>query len=233
VDHPDLDSSCDRAHSVLLGRAKEINRFRTHTFFGFSRTFFWLIFVCFLSAGCARLFGWEIHAPGLLSQNYYDLVDASPHRLALYLPDEVMTYESENRGGRFADPQTYHIGESFTPILIEAFQHGFDEFIFIEAEPTPAIMRRYGIPYLAVVQIKEFGNRVTLKGQAVGLRSEVLIFNPDLDIVARFEVDGSSDAQKVFAKKGGPEVNLNAALENNARVTVESLQDWVGGQHAA
>ncbi len=126
-----------------------------------------------------------------------------------------------------ADPQTFHVGEAYVPMLIEGFQESFEEFIFMEIEPDAAILRRYGIDYLAAVKIKRFGNRVTMKGQAVQLVSETAVLDGGLKTLARFESTGTSDAEKIFAKKGGPEVNLNAALENNILAIVEYLQDSI------
>lgn len=178
-------------------------------------------------SGCVRLFGWDIHAPGLLSQNFSEQVHPAKERIALYLSPELLTFKSVARGGRFADPQVYHVGEAFGPMLVEALQTGFEEFIFLEVEPTPDILKRYAIPYVVFVRITDFGNRVTLKGQAVAVRTETVVKDADLNLVARFESGGTSDAEKVFAKKGGPEVNLNAALENNARSIVQYLQDSI------
>lgn len=112
-------------------------------------------------------------------------------------------------------------------MLLEAFQGGFQEFIFMEAEPSAPILKRYGIPYLAVVRIKEFKNHVTMKGQAVSVLTETAVFDSDFKLLARFESRGTSDARKIFSKKGGPEVNLNAALENNVSAIVQHLQDSI------
>ena len=180
-----------------------------------------------LTAGCAALFGWNIHAPGRLSQHYYRSVLPAKIRMGLYLPGEVLQYQSQNRGGRMADPQTYHVGEAFTPMVIEAFQQAFSEFVFFEAEPDPAMLRQYGISHLAVVQIRALKNRVTLKGQALQLETETRIYNSSLEPVMAFESIGSSDAEKVFSKRGGPEVNLNAAIENNVTAMVQYLQEKV------
>lgn len=179
----------------------------------------------FLLPGCAALFGWDIHAPGLLSNAYFTHVPAVPQRIALYIEPALSEYTSTDRGGRFADPQTYHVGEAYQPMIIEAFQHAFEEFIYLEAQPASAIMKQYGIPYLAVVEAAGFHNRVTMKGQTLELVTRVHIFNQDLEAVETFEVSGSSDAQKVFAKKGGPQVNLNAALERNITATVQHIHD--------
>ena len=81
--------------------------------------------------------------------------------------------------------------------------------------------------HLVSVRIKDFGNRVTWKGQAVALTTETVILDQNLKAIERFESTGSSDAQKVFAKKGGPQVNLNAAIENNVLATVQSIQDFL------
>ncbi|MBI3313242.1 MAG: hypothetical protein HYZ83_03325 [Candidatus Omnitrophica bacterium] len=183
-------------------------------------------FVIFLT-GCATLFGWDIHAPGILSKDFSRQIQPLDQRIALYPEPSVYNYQSKERGGRLADPQTYHVGESFAPMLVEAFQSGFDEFVFLETEPTPEILKQYGIPYLAVVRVKDFGNRVTLKGQALAIETETVVFDSDLKEINRFHSTGSSDAKKVFSKKGGPEVNLNAALENNARAIVQYLQDSI------
>lgn len=192
-----------------------------------ARSFFGLSLALILLTGCARLFGWDIHAPGLLSEHFSEQVRPAKERIALYLPGEFLNFKSTKRGGRFADPQTYHVGEAFGPMLIEAFQTGFEEFIFMEVEPTPEILKRYGIPHVVFVQIKDFDNRVTLKGQGIGIRTEAVVKDADLNLVARFESEGTSDAEKIFAKKGGPEVNLNAALEHNAASIVQYLQDSI------
>ena len=184
-----------------------------------------VIFWVFLCAGCASLFGWNIHAPGVLSDNYFTVVAPVKGRVALQLPDHLEKYESRNKGGSLADPQTYYIGEAFQPMILEAFQHSFDEFLLMQVEPTPEMMARYDVPYLVRVRIKDFRNDVGLKGQKVELVTETVVFDAQLQQVERFESSGSSDAQKVFAKKGGPEVNLNAAIENNLRAMVQHLQD--------
>ncbi len=189
--------------------------------------FFIFSLLILLQSGCARLFGWDIHAPGLLSQNFSEQVHPAKERVALYLSRELLNYRSYDKGGRFADPQIYHVGEAFGPMLIEAFQNGFEEFIYMEVEPVPEILKRYGIPYVVFVQIKDFDNQVTLKGQTLGIKTETIVKDMDLNLVARFESEGTSDAEKVFAKKGGPEVNLNAALENNAASVVQYLQDSI------
>lgn len=176
-------------------------------------------------SGCATLFGWDIHAPGILSPQFSREIVELDRRVALYLPPQLYTYRSTDRGGRFADPQTYHVGEAYAPMVVEAFQSAFREFIFIDTEPTPEILKQYGIPYLAVVGIKDFGNRVTLKGQALGLTTETVVYDQELNPVLHFESSGSSDQQKVFAKKGGPQVNLNAALERNIIALLQYLQD--------
>ena len=188
-----------------------------------------LLFLTVLAlTGCATIFGWKIHAPGLLSKEFETRVLPVKERIALYLPPETLAYESKARGGRLADPQTYYVGEALAPMLLEGFQTGFEEFIFLETEPTPAMMKQYAIPRLAVVRVKEFQNQVTLKGQAVSLLTETAVLDPELQLIARFESRGTSDAQKVFAKRGGPEVNLNAAIENNVLAVVQQLQDWKG-----
>ncbi len=189
--------------------------------------FLTLVILSLSQAGCARLFGWDIHAPGILSQNFSYQVKPVPARLALYLPPALMSYQSKDRGGKTADPQTYHVGESLGPMLVEGFQNAFDEFIFLEFEPTPGIMKQYALPYLVVVQIKHFDNNVTWKGQGITLVTEAVVLDSDLNIAGRFEARGLSDAQKVFAKKGGPQVNLNAAIENNVLAIVQYLQDSI------
>jgi len=181
-----------------------------------------------LGAGCATIFGWKIHAPGLLSSEFGERVHPVNERIALYLPPETLQYESKARGGRTADPQTYYVGEALGPMLLEGFQAGFSEFIFLETGPTPALLKQYAIPRVAVVRVKGFQNRVTLKGQAVGLVTETVVLDPGLKLLSRFESRGASDAQKVFAKPGGQEVNLNAAIENNVLAIVQQLQDWKG-----
>ncbi len=185
------------------------------------------ILLIFLMAGCARLFGWDIHAPGILSGNFERQFTPIHERVALYLPDQTLNYVSTARGNRFADPTAFHIGEAFGPMMIEGMQNGFDEFIFMETDPTVEIMKRYQIPYLVIVKISGFTNQMTLKGQAVNLFTEAVVMNSDLKQVARFEARGTSDAKAVFRKKGGPEVNLNAAIEENVLSIVQYLQDSV------
>lgn len=184
-----------------------------------------VIFLLLFQIGCAGLFGWDIHAPGILSENYARLVRPAEERAALYLSPEVLTFVSKDKGSWSADPQTYHVGEALGPMLIEGFQEGFSEFIFLETEPTPELLQRYGIGRLAVVRLKEFRNRVTWKGQSLTLAVETAVFDPTMKEIDRFESRGTSAAGKIFAKKGGPEVNLNAAVENTVRAVVEHLQD--------
>ena len=176
-------------------------------------------------AGCATIFGWDIHAPGILSENFSRQVQPMHQRIGLYLPKELLNYQSTARGGRTADPQTYHVGEALGPILIEAFQTGFDELIVLETEPTLEILRHYGIPVLAVIRLEDFENDVTWRGQAIRLTTETALFDAGLNALARFESKGTSDAARVFSKQGGPEVNLNAAIENNTLAIVQYLQD--------
>ena len=190
---------------------------------GLAMTGFFLL----LYSGCTALFGWDIHAPGVLSNNFFQKVSPVQERVALWMDPALMTYVSKDRGGRTADPQTYHVGEAFAPMLIEAFQNGFGEFILMEAEPNPQIMKQYGIRWLVSVRIRDFKNDVTWKGQALQLKTESVVLNPDFKEVARFESAGSSEAEKVFGKKGGPQVHLNATLENTAEAMVLHLQDLI------
>lgn len=176
-------------------------------------------------SGCATLFGWDIHAPALLSQRFYERVEPAPQRLALYLEPSLPRLISQNKGGRFADPQTYHIGEAYVPILIEGFQQAFSEFILLEEEPTQEALAQYAVPYLVYVRPKGFKNDVSLKGQVVAFETETLVFDKDLGLLDRFRTSGKSDSKKVFAKKGGPQVNFNAALENNTESIVLYIQD--------
>ena len=180
-----------------------------------------------LQIGCASIFGWDIHAPGILSENFSQTVHSAHERIALYLPSNFLEYTSDDRGGRTADPQTYHVGEALGPMLLEAFQTGFDEFIFLETEPTSAILKQYGIQYLVLVTVKEFKNQVTWGSHAVSLTTETVVLDPGLNRLGRFEATGTSDAKKVFAKKGGPQVNLNAAIENNVLAIIQYLQDSI------
>ena len=176
-------------------------------------------------AGCATLFGWDIHAPAVLSSGFYQDVRPLPQRVALYVDPPVLELVSKNKGGRFADPQTYHLGEAYVPMLIEGFQQGFTEFLLLETEPSQDILRQYAIPYLVYIRPKTFSNDVTLKGQTLSFETETLVFNQDLTLLDRFQTTGTSDAKKVFAKKGGPEVNFNAALESNIESMVLHIQD--------
>lgn len=205
------------------------------------RIIFWrqscaAVFACLTFSGCATLFGWDIHAPAVLSQRFYSRVQTQNQRLAVYVDPSLTGLISKNKGGRFADPQTYHIGEAYIPILIEGFQQGFSEFILIENEPSQEILSRYGVPYLVYVRPRAFLNDVTLKGQAVSFETETLVFDRDFNLMDRFQNTGSSDARRVFAKKGGPQINLNASLENNVETMILHIQDairsnrWQGGK---
>lgn len=185
------------------------------------------LFLCLTLTGCAALFGWDIHAPGIMSANFAERVAPEHERMALYLDPSVYRYESKDRGSATADPQTFHIGEAYAPMIVEGFQQAFDEFVFLEVPPSPAVLKQYGIPRTAVVRIKEFKNHVTWKGQAVRLTTETVVFGPELNEIGRFESTGSSDIEKIFAKKGGPEVNLNAALEHNVTAIVQYIQDAI------
>ncbi len=178
-------------------------------------------------SGCATLFGWDIHAPAVLSQGYYERVQPASDRVAVYLDPSLFQLTSKNKGGRFADPQTYHIGEAYVPLVIEGFQQGFNEFLLIEDEPTQALLTQYAIPYLVYIRPKAFNNDVSLKGQVLSFETEALIFDKDLRLLDRVRTSGKSDSKKVFSQKGGPEVNLNAALENNIESMVLYIQDAV------
>jgi len=182
-----------------------------------------LVLVC----GCATFFGWDIHAPGVLSENFY--FDRSPYmiRMALYLPDSVATYVATDRGGRLADPQTYYVGESFVSMLIEGMQASFEEFVLLEIPPSSALLKQYTIPYVVVVDDVTCGNRVTLRGQRLMLHVRVRLYNDDGKLITTFSAEGSSAARRVFAKRGGPEVNLNAALENTIRAVVDGVSDGI------
>ncbi len=184
-------------------------------------------FLLFLT-GCAYIFGWDIHAPGLLSEGFVKSVPPVHQRIALYFPKDQLRYISKDRGGKTADPQTYHVGEAFGPMLIEAFQTAFDEFIFLETEPTADILKQYAIPYLVAVQIKDFNNEVSWSGQGLSLVTGAVLFDANLAVIDRFESSGSSDAKRVFSKKGGPQVNLNLAIENNIMSIIEHIQDVLG-----
>lgn len=178
-----------------------------------------------LLTGCASIFGWDIHAPGLLSEGFTQSIQLSHERIALYFQKDLLNYVSKDRGGRTADPQTYHVGEAYGPMLIEAFQSAFDEFIFLEVEPSPDLLKQYAIPYLVVVRIKDFRNEVSWSGQGLSVTTETAIFDTSLNLIERFESKGSSDVKRVFSKKGGPQVNLNLAIENNIMSIVEHIQD--------
>ena len=186
---------------------------------------FCLALIFAASVGCASLFGWKIHAPGMLSGNFEQRIQPAHARLALYLEPQVFKYVSTARGGVTADPTTFYIGESYAPMILEGFQQAFDEFVYMEARPTPELLKHYGIPYLAVVRLTGFENDMTWKGQGVRLASQTVILDSDFHEVDRFESTGSSDVEKVFSKKGGPEVNLNAALEHNVTAIIQYIQD--------
>ncbi len=178
-----------------------------------------------VASGCATLFGWDIHAPAVLSQRFYERVQPASDRVAVYLDPSLFSLVSKNKGGRFADPQTYYIGEAYVPLAVEGFQRGFDEFLLIEDEPTQAILGQYAVPYLVYIRPRAFNNDVSLKGQILSFETETLVFDKELRLLDRFQTSGKSDSKKVFAKKGGPQVNFNAALENNIESTVLYIQD--------
>lgn len=138
-----------------------------------------------------------------------------------------MSYVSEDRGGKTADPQTYHVGEAYGPMLLEAFQQGFNEFIFLEIPPSKDIIRQYAIPYTAVVRITGFKNEVSWSGQKISIETETVILSSELNAIEKFRSSGSSDVKRVFSKKGGPQVNLNLAIENNIMSIVEHIQDFL------
>ncbi len=176
-------------------------------------------------SSCTAIYGWNIHAPGILSAEFAQDVPQSPHRVALYVPEGQKEIVSKDKGTRLSDPQAYYLGEAFVPMLIESFQSGFKEFVLMEAVPTPEIMRQYGIETLAVCEIKDFKNRKTMKSQGLDIYTDTTLFNPDLKLVRRFEARGTSEAPGTFAKKGGLEVNLNAAMEGNLREIVMQVQE--------
>lgn len=188
-----------------------------------------LLPVLLLMAGCATLFGWDIHAPGILSENFNHTIQPMPQRMALYVDPELTRFVSKDKGSAMSDPQTYHVGEAFHPMLIEGFQQGFEEFIMLEVEPTRDVLKQYAIPYVAAVRMKGFDNRKgkPLNRQVITVATETLIYDSDLKVLAKFDSSGSSDSRKVFAKRGGPEVNLNAAIENDILSTVQFIQDWI------
>jgi len=173
------------------------------------------------------LYGYDIHAPGILSADFEKDIPQAEQRLALYIPEGAAATLSKDKGNWHSDPQTYYIGEAFVPMLIESFQHGFSEFLLFETLPSPALMRRYGVPYLAVSEVTDFKNRKNIKGQGLDLYTETTLFDQNLKLISRFETRGTSEARGVFAKKGGPEVNLNAAIESNLRNVILTIQDEV------
>lgn len=184
-----------------------------------------LFLICLLGAGCTAIYGWNIHAPGLLSDEFARDIPRTPARVALYVPEGQKDIVSKDKGTRWSDPQTYYLGEAFVPMLIESFQSGFTEFVLMEAVPTSDMMRQYAIDALVVTEITGFKNRKTLPAQGLDLYTETAVFGRDLQLLRRFEARGTSEARGTFAKKGGLEVNLNAAMEGNLRETVLQVQD--------
>ena len=176
-------------------------------------------------AGCTAIYGWNIHAPGILSGEFARDIPQASKRVALYVPEGQAEIVSKDKGTRLSDPQTYYLGEAFVPMLIESLQSGFTEFILMEAVPTPDLMSRYGIDALVVSEITGFKNRKTLPAQGLDFYTETTVFGRDLKLLRRFESRGTSEARGTFAKKGGLEVNLNAAIEGNLRETVLQVQD--------
>ncbi len=192
-----------------------------------------LLAILFIGSGCATIYGWKIHAPGLLSQDFQSDIRVVNERVALYIPEGLSDVTSKDKGTWLSDPQTYYIGEAFIPMLVESFQHAFEEFILMEAMPTPEIMLQYGIKYLAVVDIEGFENRKHFGDQGLDLYTETTVFGPDLQLQLRYETRGASEAPKIFAKKGGPEVNLNHAIESNLRSVISYLQDFIVQERGA
>lgn len=190
------------------------------------RSFFYLF--CFLPVifcSCVAIYGWNIHAPGLLSDEFARDIPQVSKRVALYIPEGQKEFISKDKGTRWSDPQTYYVGEAFVPMLIESFQSGFTEFVLMEALPNPDIMNQYAIDAVVVSEIRDFKNRKTLPAQGLDLYTETTVFNRDLKLIRRFEARGTSEAKGTFAKKGGLEVNLNAAIEGNLRETVLQVQE--------
>ncbi len=189
------------------------------------RSLFVWILLGVLSSGCAAIYGWNIHAPGLLSIEFARDLPQTKHRVALFIPEGQKEFISKDKGTRWSDPQTYYVGEAFVPMLIESCQSGFSEFILMEAVPTPDMMRQYGIEALVVTEIKDFKNRKAFSSQGLDIYTETSVFNSDLKMIRRFETRGTSEAPGTFAKKGGLEVNLNAAIEGALRETVAQIQE--------
>ncbi|HRK61432.1 MAG TPA: hypothetical protein PLY88_02645 [Candidatus Omnitrophota bacterium] len=190
------------------------------------RSFFYpLCFLPFVLCSCVAIYGWNIHAPGLLSDEFARDIPQVSKRVALYIPEGQKEFISKDKGTRWSDPQTYYIGEAFVPMLIESFQSGFTEFVLLEALPNPEIMSQYAIDAVVVSEIKDFKNRKTLPAQGLDVYTETAVFNRDLKLIRRFETRGTSEAKGTFAKKGGLEVNLNAAIEGSLRETVLQVQD--------
>ena len=175
--------------------------------------------------GCTAIYGWNIHAPGILSTEFARDIPQISRRIALYVPEGQKEIISKDKGTRFSDPQMYYLGEAFVPMLIESFQTGFSEFILMEAVPTPDLMQKYGVDALVVTEIKDFKNRKTLPAQGLDIYTETTVFNRDLKLLRHFSTRGTSEARGTFAKKGGLEVNLNSAIEGNLRETVLQAQD--------
>lgn len=189
----------------------------------------WAALICAVSvsflSGCASFYGWNIHAPGILSEEFAHDISQINKRVALYILADQKEFVSHDKGTRLSDPQTYYIGEAFVPMLIESFQNSFSEFVLMEAEPTSEMMKQYGLHALVVCEIKDFKNRKALKIQGLDFYTETSIFDSDLKLIRRFVSRGTSEAPGTFAKKGGLEVNLNAAIEGNLREVILQIQD--------
>lgn len=180
-----------------------------------------------LLAGCTAIYGWNIHAPGLLSSEFARDTPSLQKRVALYVPEGQKEFISKDKGTMWSDPQTYYLGEAFVPMLIESFQSGFSEFILMEAIPSPDLMSQYEVDALVVSEIKDFKNRKTLPAQGLDIYTETAVFDRNLKLIRRFEARGTSEARGTFAKKGGLEVNLNAAIEGNLREIILQVQDTI------
>src|SRR5689334_22062550 len=73
-----------------------------------------------LFSSCTSIYGWNIHALGILSAEFSQDIPPAKHRVALFIPEGQKDFISKDKGTRLSDPQMYYIGEAFVPMLIES-----------------------------------------------------------------------------------------------------------------
>lgn len=171
--------------------------------------------------GCATTqpqAGVPIFAPARMSANYYETITPFPERMALYIDEDLALYRHER-----VNAPTYEVGHSLAPMLIEAFQHSFNEFVFLEVEPNASIASRYDITYTVWVKLKEFESFLRSKETQTCLVLTMEVYDADFKKLATFESEGShSHTRGIGAKKLGE--NMGESFENAITPLIESFQ---------